>query len=407
VLGSSWSGDPNGPEPSQTVFLAGVAYLIMTKRLRKMLHVLCLAVFAVSCSRTKLPPVAQSGTNAVQKVTINNLEPRRDVTGKIIDAHDGCLQFFEGGFYLYGTAYGNSDGYGISNRYRVYSSPDLGRWTFEGELLKYPPTGVYYRPYVVFNSNTRQYVLWYNWYPKLWDGQIGVAVSDKPTGPFRIANPNVHLSQRHPGDGSLFVDNDGAGYFVYTAIDEGYAVRVERLTQDYLASTGKASDPVALGAEASVLFRRNNLYYVLCGPRCAACPEGSDVLVNISSSPLGPYHGAADINRRARSDSLQATQSVQVPTPKGTYIYQGTKDFTNYFRNDPFIHAQETWVARIPTGKEPIFIWMADGWRSAPDGIKGHDFQFWSMPLKFNPDSTIQPIQYAPRWSLTWLRSHQ
>ena len=104
-----------------------------------------------------------------RKITINNVEPRRDVTGEIVDAHDGCLQLFNQRYYLYGTAYAKSAGFGINNRFRVYSSPDLERWTFEGELLKETTDGVYYRPYVVFNPNTRKYVLWYNWYPKLWD----------------------------------------------------------------------------------------------------------------------------------------------------------------------------------------------------------------------------------------------
>ena len=65
-------------------------------------------------------------------VTISNVEPRRDVTGAIVDAHDGNLLFADGRYYLYGTAYGKTAGYSINNRFRVYSSPDLEHWTFEG-----------------------------------------------------------------------------------------------------------------------------------------------------------------------------------------------------------------------------------------------------------------------------------
>jgi len=71
-----------------------------------------LAALLASCAPPKATP---PGT----RVKISNVEPRRDVQGNIIDAHDGCLQFFNGRFYLYGTAYGTNDGWGTANRYRV------------------------------------------------------------------------------------------------------------------------------------------------------------------------------------------------------------------------------------------------------------------------------------------------
>lgn len=327
---------------------------------------LFLAVCTVSCDGKREP-------KNLKTVTIDNVEPRRDVTGEIIDAHDGCLQFFSGRYYLYGTAYGKSDGYGMTNRYRVYSSPDLEQWTLEGELFQAPPDGIYYRPYVVFNPNTHKYVLWYIWYPKLWNGRVGVAVSDTPVGPFTIVNPNVllHREGSRSGDGSLFVDDDGTGYFIFSAIDDGYAIRVLSLTPDYLGLTGEASNILVKGGEAPLMFRRNNLYYVLCGPLCAFCPEGSPVQVLTSTSPFGPFTPRSNINRRPDIDA-------------------------------PIIPAQETWVARIPTSGEPAFIWMADRWESSPDGIKGHDFQFWSAPLKFSADGDILPIKNVARWYISW-----
>ena len=219
---------------------------VLATRCRQALLVLFLAVFTISCDDGHPSQPKRKGLHVV---TIDNTKPRRDVTGTIIDAHDGCLQLFGSRFYLYGTAYGTNDGYNPANRFRVYSSPDLEQWTLAGELFKDQPAGIYYRPYVVFNPKTRKFVLWYNWYPRQWDGQTGVAISDTPAGPFTIVNSNVRLSCSHAGDGSLFVDDDGTGYYIYTAIDKGYAVRVERLTPDYLGSTGETSDSLALGAK--------------------------------------------------------------------------------------------------------------------------------------------------------------
>jgi hypothetical protein len=349
-------------------FLAKAVRRISAKRCPQAMLACLLVAFTISCDETHRPQAEKSGMNGFRTVTINNLKPRRDVAGEIIDAHDGCLQFFQGRFYLYGTAYGNSDGYSLTNRYRVYSSPDMAQWTFEGELLKGQPSGVYYRPYVVFNPNTGKYVLWYNWYPKLWNGQVGVAISDTPLGPFTIVNPNVLRNRQgsRSGDGSLFVDDDAKGYFVFSAIDDGYAIRVLSLTPDYLGLTGEASGILAKGGEAPLMFRRNNLYYVLCGPLCAACPQGSQVQVFTSTSPFGPFTPRSVINRRPDNSA-------------------------------PLLPAQETWVARIPTPEGPAFIWLADRWQSCPDGVKGHDFQFWA-PLMFSPDGDILPIDAVKQW---------
>ena len=51
---------------------------------------------------------------------------------------------------------------------------------------------------------------------------------------------------------------------------------------------------------------------------------------------------------------------------------------------------------------EPLFIWMADRWGSRSDGVKGHDFQFWSVPLKFSPDGDILAIENIEQWDITW-----
>ncbi len=312
-------------------------------------------------------------TPQFHSVTIQNTEPRLDVNGEIIDAHDGCLQFFEGRYYLYGTAYGKSAGFSINNRFRVYSSSDLEHWNLEGEILKAPPDGVYYRPYVIYNAATQKYVLWYNWYPKLWDGQIGVAVSDTPVGPFTIVNAKVELSHAsdQPGDGGLFVDKDGTAYFIYTVIGQDHAIRIERLRSDFLGSTKETSKILGKGCEAPALFRRNGRYYALFDSTCCFCKEGSGARVLTASSPLGPYSELPNINRDVAGQ--------------------------------PIVAAQQTFVASIPTSQGTALIWMADRWGSRLDGIKGHDLQFWSAPLRFTPDGAIEPIENVREWKVNVL----
>lgn len=326
----------------------------------------------VSC--VKIQPHQGNGHHLAppRTVTIDNSQARHDDAGNIVDAHDGCLQFFAGRYYLYGTSYGRSSGFSINNRFRCYSSPDLQNWTFQGELLESPPDGVYYRPYVVFNSERRKYVLFYNWYPKLWNGKTGVAVSDTPEGPFTIANADLVLSQSasQPGDGSPFIDEDGTAYFIYTVIGQNHSVRIEQLTRDYLASSGKVSQVLATNCEAPVLFRRGERYYALMDECCCFCSEGSGAKVFTASSPLGLFAQRGNINR----------PSMDEP---------------------PTIAAQQTWVAPLPSEHGVAYLWMADRWNSAVDGVKGHDWQFWSAPLQFREDGTILPIENRTTWEAT------
>ena len=304
------------------------------------------------------------------QVHINNRDPRRDEQGEIIDVHDGSLEFFAGRFYWYGTAYGDTDGFTTANSFRVYSSPDLNHWTAHGELLPGRPAGVYYRPYVKRCPTTGLYVLWYNWYPLLWEGQYGVAVSQRPEGPFKIVQEHASVNNGRPGDLGLFVDEDGKGYIIYSSIAKGHAISVERLTPDFYASTGESSGIISPDDEAPTLFRRGQTYYALLDICCCFGPQGSGAKVLTASQPLGPYTLRGNINRHV--------------TPRG---------------NVPIINAQQAHVARFESTAGPIYVWTGDRWGSRMDGIKGHDFQFWSAPLKFGEDGSVAPLRWVNEWS--------
>ncbi len=331
------------------------------------------------------------------QATISNAEPRRDTQGNILDAHDGCLEYFEGRFYLYGTRYGNTDGFGNTNRYVCYSSPDLTAWTAHGEMLKDPPPRVYYRPYVKFNKRTGKYVMWYNAINQQGAAvsQYGVAVADRPSGPFVIVNTNVAVkhSEGGVGDMGLFVDDDGTGYLAYTVGVGGsfdvkdepiphHQIRVMKLTPDYLGTTSEVSEVVAGNCESPAMFKRGDVYYLLFDNTCCFCPAGSGVRVYTAAAPLGPFTYRGNIN-------IKAENPRDLPT---TWTPPGTG------RPDSIIKAQQTHVATLPTPSGVVYLWMGDLWGSRPDGIKGHDFQYWSSPLKFDEDGMIQQLKLENQW---------
>lgn len=235
---------------------------------------------------------------AQKEIVINNLKSRVDTDGNIVDAHDGRIVKYGNRFYWYGTAYGNTSGFSRNSYYQCYSSSDMMNWRREGRLLENPPSGYYYRPHVIYNKKTKKYVLWYNWYPVLWDGKFGVAVSDKPEGPFKIVNTDVKVlnSKYGVGDLALFVDDDDTAYILYNTI-EGHKGSIERLSDNYLKSTLENSGYLTEGCEASAMFKRDGKYYFLIDQTCCFCNEGSGVRVHISDKPMSGFQFKGNINR--------------------------------------------------------------------------------------------------------------
>ena len=333
----------------------------------------------------------QAGVN----VSVDNQHPRRDIHGQILDVHDGALEYFRGEFYLYGTHYGKTDGLGKDNFFVCYSSPDLTHWKFERKILLGPPR-IYYRPHVKYNSATGKYVLWYNA-----DNEYGVAIADRPQGPFAIVNPNVQLkfSEHGVGDFDLFVDSGGTGYITYTAYIEKplethavdhpdhHVIVVERLTPDFLSSAGENSGVVAGNVESPALFRRGDTYYLLFDNTCAFCKDGSGVRVYRSVNPLGPYSYDNNIN---------------IPDSQSSDGQSWTRPGTG--RSNAIVHAQQLGVAEVPAATGTVYMWMGDRWHSTPDDLKGHDFQVW-LPLIFQGKS-IRPFRGLTDWNIPGVLTH-
>lgn len=252
--------------------------------------------------------------HAQVKIRIDNINPRTDINGDTIDLHDGRVIKFGELFYWYGTSYGNTSGFVRTNHYQCYSSPDMMTWKKEGLLLEDQPSGIYYRPHVIYNAKTGKYVLWYNWYPKLWNGKFGVATSDSPSGPFKIVNNDVEVAHTNlgVGDFGLFVDDDQTAYIIYNTI-QGHQNSVERLNDDYLSSSMENGGFIATGCEAGAIFKRDNLYYLLTDYTCCFCTQGSGARVYVSENPLSGYERRNNINRYPGTPADVLIDGIKAP----------------------------------------------------------------------------------------------
>lgn len=353
-------------------------------------------------------------------VFIDNTSPRHDVNLQVMDIHDGNLMQWEAGgrYYWYGLGYQNctlsriymppqycpgvfqpfGEGCGFRDDHvlHVYSSADLVQWTHESDALPFAtrPRGIYFRPKVVFDKRTSEYVLWINYlrqegstWPlntpvRSYQNNISavVAKSTSPVGPFRIVNPWARLQVDFIGDFALLVDPndpDHAAYIAYDAWNNGHRVRIERLNDDWTASAALLDPSLSTGdltdadVEAPILFERKGHYYLIYGSTCCFCAEGGSAEVQVASHPLGPWsRTGVDLNAWGAGPAGACGR----PVP-----------------------SQNNFVATVPTRSGEIaYLFMGDLWTSAPDGLKSHDLQYWA-PLSFD-DTKVPPAIRPLEW---------
>ncbi len=116
----------------------------------------------------------------------------------------------DGTYYLYVTA---DDDYG----YRVYSSRNLVEWTahgfclLRGDVYTDPNSKYGYRFWApeVMKYNGKYYMVYTAQH------RIGIAVADRPTGPFRTGTKEYLINSCNVIDGSFFTDDDGKVYLYF------------------------------------------------------------------------------------------------------------------------------------------------------------------------------------------------
>lgn len=173
---------------------------------------------------------------------------------------------YNGRLYLY-TSHDldNQGGYDMVD-FTCISTDDMVNWTDHGEVFKVPTNaswaGRAYAPQVVYRNNT------FYMYFGNGGGNIGVAKSSSPTGPFVDARGSALITKSTPNcnvtylfDPSVFVDDDGQAYCYFGGGGPGNA-RVIKLGSDMISTVGSA---VTIDAprffEASWMHKYNGKYY--------------------------------------------------------------------------------------------------------------------------------------------------
>jgi hypothetical protein len=249
------------------------------------------------------------------------------------------------------------------------------------------PSKVLERPKVIYNKITKQFVMWMHIDSASYAAaRSGVAVSEKPNGPFKYLGSfrpnagvwpeNIADTDKLPSetnvlardfkggqmarDMTVFVDDDGKAYQFYSS-EENPMMHVSLLTDDYLRPAGKYQR-IFLGRsmEAPAVFKYAGKYYLIASGCSAWAPNAARSAV--ADNIFGPW---AELGNPCVGTDADKT-----------------------------FHSQSTFVLPVQ-GRAGTFIFMADRWNQwdLPDS------RYVWLPLEFSAEG--KPLlRLRKQWSL-------
>lgn len=333
-----------------------------------------------------------------------------DQDGKHINAHGGGVIFHEGIYYWYGEKRGGRDSQGVN----VYSSKDLYNWKFESLALAPSEENdspiawgcIIERPKVIYNEKTKKFVMYFHLELKgkgYEAAYVGLATSDKATGPFEYQNSgrvnagkwplNMTKAQRTSKvtvndepewwipswrraveeglfvrrdfkvgqmsrDMTLFVDDDQTAYHVYSS-EDNLTIHVAELTEDYLGYTGRYIRIEPGGHnEAPALLKKDGKYYMITSgctgwdPNAARLLSADTMLGGWTLHPNPAKGKGAHLTFRS-----QSTHVLPVQGKKDTFIFMADRWIPSNLLDSRYI-----WLPIQFDGKGlPYFEWL-DSW---------------------------------------------
>lgn len=204
---------------------------------------------------------------------------------------DPSARVFDGTLYLYPS----HDAPGARNwkqmaDWHVFSSDDLVSWNDHG--VAFGLTDIAWATEEAWAADCIERNGKYYFYFTA-GGQIGVAVSDSPTGPFKdaLGEPLVRQDEagiRYMIDPNIFIDDDGQAYLY---VGGGRRIGVVKLKDDMITRDGPLQRlEMAEFYEGVWVHKRDGRYYASYPTR----PEGENTRANVmvysmAKGPLGPW----------------------------------------------------------------------------------------------------------------------
>ncbi len=293
----------------------------------------------------------------------------RDTDGSPIQAHGGGVLYREGIYYWYGenkgapnVENGRVDVLGVS----CYSSADLIHWKNAGIVLPavpddpahdLHPSKVAERPKVIYNAQTRQYVLWLHVdSPDYTYARTGRAFSDSPTGPYRYLG-SIAPADMDSRDMTIFQDTDGAAYLFFSS-DWNKTTKIARLTDDYLNTTGPVAEAFQgtqdhSGRESPAVSTHKGRYFFV-GSGCTGW-AANEAEYAVADSPLGPWkvHGSPCVGPGAeKTFESQNTFVLPIADKPGAFVFLADRWNANNLQDSRYV-----WLPLEVSGDQVTVRW--------------------------------------------------
>jgi hypothetical protein len=260
---------------------------------------------------------------------------------------DPTARVFEGKIYVYPShdikappGYKGKPNWFVMEDYHVFSSENLTDWKDHGVILTQTavdwadPAGyAMWAPDAVFKDG--KYYFYFPATAKTGGFRIGVAIADKPYGPFK---PMPTYIEGVKGiDPSVLIDKDGSAYLYYS-LDKIFVAKLqpnmleiegEPKVFDYLPKKGLQEGPF--------VFERNGIYY-LTYPHVANKTERLEYAT--STSPMGPFKPAGVILDEAESGCWTVHHSI-LDYQGQSYLFYHDKDLSPAFDKNRAIRADK------------------------------------------------------------------
>ncbi|KAA6316141.1 hypothetical protein EZS27_033504, partial [termite gut metagenome] len=289
--------------------------------------------------------------------------------GKNINAHGGCVLFHEGLYYWFGE-----DRTGmVSNGVSCYSSKDLYHWKRLGLALevKGSPKEDYIdvsrgrileRPKVMYNEQTKKWVMWVHWETGNDYGaaRVCVATGDNIEGPYQLYKtfrPNAHDSR----DQTTFQDIDGKAYH-FGSTDMNTNINVALLRDDYLEPTSTETKIMnGLRYEAPAIFRVGDIYFGLFS-ECT----GWD-----------PNPGKTGYTKNLLDKWTTGSNFAVDPQKQVTYSSQSAYVFKVEGKENAYIYMGDRWNSR--NVGESHYVWLPISMRSGYPTVRW--YESWDLDV--------------------------
>jgi hypothetical protein len=265
---------------------------------------------------------------------------------------DPTARVFEGKVYVYPShdirepqGYKGRPNWFVMEDYHVFSSENLTDWKDHGVILtrsdvEWADQSAYamWAPDCVFKDGK-----YYFYFPAMARAKengggmrIGVAVADKPYGPFKpMATPIEGVKGIDPG---VFIDKDGSAYLSWSFTDKLF---IAKLKPNMLEIEG---EPQAIDnlpkkglQEGPFEFEREGIYY-LTYPHVANKIERLEYAT--STSPMGPFKWAGVILDESQSGCWTVHQSI-VDYQGQWYLFYHDRDLSPDFDKRRSIRADQ------------------------------------------------------------------